>query len=250
MALGTDDTPLKLLLQVVVDRILGKIRNVALGVLIDECTGEWDSHGNNDILASHTGLSEDTGRSNEVLVFRPGQRVGVFRLAVEDKDAVGAIQRVARSLNVANVLVRTTVVGTERSGVVLQGGSVGRVRRGGAVASVDKTGADGGGLGRLAGRSSGGGLARCRSGSSLAVIGALIAKAESEAERGTGTSTESRRSSGSSSGGDSTIDNVAVLVESILAVGLGLWRGGTLAGSSGGSCARTVQPVDGALDGR
>lgn len=151
-----------------VDRILSKIRNVALGVLVDESTGERDAHGNNDILAGHTGLSEDTSWSNEVLVFRPGQRVGVFGLAVEDEDAVGAVKRVAGGLDVANVLVRTAVVGTERGRVVLQSGSVGRVRRRGAVASVDDGGADGRSLGGLAGGSSGNGLAGSRSGSSLA----------------------------------------------------------------------------------
>ena len=248
LALGTDDAPLKLLLQVVVDRVLGKIRNVTLGVLVDEGTGERNTHSDDDVLASHAGLGEDTSGSNEVLVERPGKRIRVLGLAVEDEDAVGTVERVARSFDVADVLVRATVVGTERSRVVLQSGSVGRERRGGTVTSVDDGSANSRSLGSLVGGSSGDSIAGCRSGSSLAGGRAIVAKAESKAERGTGIGTESRHGSRSCSSGDSAVDNIGVLVESILAVSQGLRLCGTLAGSSGGSCTRTVEPVDGALD--
>jgi len=241
LTLGANDAPLEPLLQVVVDGLLGKIGNSALGVLVDKGAGERDAHGDGDVLLCHARLGENTGGSDEVLVESPGQRVGVLGLAVEDEDAVGTVERVARSLDVANILVRATVVGTERSRVVLQNGSVGRVRGRSAVASVKDGGADGRSLGSLVGDSSGN-SARHRSGSSAAGDRAVLVRTEAKAERGT----ESRHGSSRCSSGDSAIHNIALLVEIILAVSLGL--GGTLAGSCSGSSTRTVQLVDCAHD--
>jgi len=232
LTLRAGDAPAQVLRQVSVDRLLSEIGDLALGVGVDESACERNTHGNGDVLLGHAGLGENTGGSDEVLVERPGCGVAVLGLAVEEEDAVGTVQSVARSLDVACVLVGAAVVGAERGGVALERGGAGGVSGRSAVAArVDDLGADCRGGARGVGD-----VSRDSSSGRILVRAAQV-------------DLDVCADGGEKGGDDSSADNILKLVEHVLAVGLRLRCCATLGGTSGGGGAGAVQPVDLALDG-
>lgn len=116
LAARSSDSPFQVLSQEGNDKGLSQASEDA-AVLADhllQSASERNGAGGDDLVVHHAILSHDSQRSDEVLVEHPLGRILGDRLAVEQVDGVRAVQGVARSFDVGEVLEGRAVAGKER----------------------------------------------------------------------------------------------------------------------------------------
>lgn len=111
---GLDDLPVQVLGHVGDGVLLAHAGQGTRSALVLEVTGQWNGASNLEVWVGHVTACKDTDSTDHVLVVDPvGAVVGLW-LTVKHVDVVGAVETVARSLDVADVLVLAAVWSLER----------------------------------------------------------------------------------------------------------------------------------------